>query len=226
GGDDVSDISSHTITYGNLEGNAKRRKQYRDSLKKRPASAKSRREQDEIDYRRRAHHHHTVHHHFSRGPLGHRSASPPLVPSERKRGGGGGGGGNSSPYLFRDKEHLREFYAEQFHSKEGSAKWEHVDMSDGPCPMGGRGGGVSGDKVTQNPFIPTFGDDQCLLHGGKPYYVKMSPQQQKQPPQHLLNNSRGDFRGSMGVPSYLPASATTGVMSNVTPRFPNDLCLG
>uniref|UniRef100_A0A8C7CQC7 Glutamate receptor n=1 Tax=Oncorhynchus kisutch TaxID=8019 RepID=A0A8C7CQC7_ONCKI len=511
GGDDVSDISSHTITYGNLEGNAKRRKQYRDSLKKRPASAKSRREQDEIDYRRRAHHHHTVHHHFSRGPLGHRSASPPLVPSERKRGGGGGGG-NSSPYLFRDKENLREFYAEQVLSKEGSAKWEHVDVADGPCPMGGRGGvaggssgsgickslvpvedflkgnkpkksegksgvvggmglgtsgqqahtcweknmsevgggGIAGgdwecrnhsgggggggggggasagggnsrpssatckrcesckkpgnlydisednlifsqmgggggksgdaggagqsqshaqrrklgpggrvlrrqhsydtfvdlqkgggggrgqllpprsvslkdkdrymegvspyaqmfaqyaerdrdspsffsrggsererakggssfnlfrgergegglhrrsvgekdmrdrdrrmmggggggggsgkwagtyslskslypDKVTQNPFIPTFGDDQCLLHGGKPYYVKMSPQQQQQPPQHLLNNSRGDFRGSMGVPSYFPASATTGVMSNVTPRFPNDLCLG
>ncbi|KAJ8001784.1 hypothetical protein DPEC_G00173030, partial [Dallia pectoralis] len=529
GGDDVSDISSHTVTYGNLEGNSKRRKQYRDSLKKRPASAKSRREQDEIDYRRRAHHHHTVHHQFSRGPLGHRSASPPLAPSERKRGGLGG---SSSPYSFRDKENLREFYAEQFRSKEGSAKWEHVDMSDGPCPMGGGGGaggssasgickslvpvedflkgnkpkksecnsgkvvGLSGqqahtcweksvsgvggggiaggdwecrnqsvvggglggvkshhgggggggtcthggsgvggggsrptsatckrcesckkpgnlydisedsllfsqrgggggqcgheggggksgggagqsqtpaqrrksgpggrvlrrqhsydtfvdlqkgggggraggaggggggqippprsvslkdrdrymegvspyaqmfaqyaerdrgspsffsrggsererakggssfslfrgergeggfhrrsvgekdmrdrdralmgggggggfgrgpgtyslskslypDKVTQNPFIPTFGDDQCLLHGGKPYYVKKSPQQQH-PPLHLLNNSRGDFRGSMGLASYLPVSATT----NVTPRFPNDLCLG
>lgn len=46
---DVSDISTHTVTYGNLEGNAKKRKQYRDSLKKRPASAKSRRELDEID---------------------------------------------------------------------------------------------------------------------------------------------------------------------------------
>ncbi|XP_031655031.1 glutamate receptor ionotropic, NMDA 2B-like [Oncorhynchus kisutch] len=116
------------------------------------------------------------------------------------------------------------------------------DMRDRDRRMmgGGGGGGGSGkgagtyslskslypDKVTQNPFIPTFGDDQCLLHGGKPYYVKMSPQQQQQPPQHLLNNSRGDFRGSMGVPSYFPASATTGVMSNVTPRFPNDLCLG
>ncbi len=40
---DMSDISTHTVTYGNLEGNAKKRKQYRDSLKKRPASAKSRR---------------------------------------------------------------------------------------------------------------------------------------------------------------------------------------
>uniref|UniRef100_H3AHZ7 Glutamate ionotropic receptor NMDA type subunit 2B n=1 Tax=Latimeria chalumnae TaxID=7897 RepID=H3AHZ7_LATCH len=52
---DVSDISTHTVTYGNIEGNAKRRKQYRDSLKKRPASAKSRREFDEIElaYRRR-----------------------------------------------------------------------------------------------------------------------------------------------------------------------------
>ncbi|XP_032869139.1 glutamate receptor ionotropic, NMDA 2B [Amblyraja radiata] len=53
---DVSDISTHTVTYGNI-GNTKRRKQYKDSLKKRPASAKSRKEFDEIElaYRRRAH---------------------------------------------------------------------------------------------------------------------------------------------------------------------------
>ncbi|XP_033937804.1 glutamate receptor, ionotropic, N-methyl D-aspartate 2B, genome duplicate b isoform X3 [Pseudochaenichthys georgianus] len=82
------------------------------------------------------------------------------------------------------------------------------------------------DKVNQNPFIPTFDDDQCLLHGGKPYYIKKPQTQQQQ--QQLLNNSRGggDFRGSMGTTSYLPASATAGVMSNVAPRFPNDLCLG
>ncbi|XP_035813101.1 glutamate receptor, ionotropic, N-methyl D-aspartate 2B, genome duplicate b isoform X3 [Amphiprion ocellaris] len=170
---DVSDISTHTVTYGNLEGNNKRRKQYRDSLKKRPASAKCRREQDEIElsgFRRRPHHH-TVHHHFPHGPLAHRTVSPPL---ERKRGGGG-------------------------------------------------------DKVNQNPFIPTFGDDQCLLHGAKPYYIKKpQTQQQQQQQQQLLNNSRGggDFRGSMGATSYLPASATAGVMSNVAPRFPKELCLG
>ncbi|KAG7486762.1 glutamate receptor ionotropic, NMDA 2B-like isoform X1 [Solea senegalensis] len=168
---DVSDISTHTVTYGNLEGNAKRRKQYRDSLKKRPASAKCRREQDEIElsgFRRRPHHH-TVHHHFPHGPLAHRTVSPPL---ERKRGGG--------------------------------------------------------DKVNQNPFIPTFGDDQCLLHGAKPYYVKKPQMQQQQQQQQLLNNSRGggDFHSSMGVTSYLPASATAGVMSNVAPRFPKELCLG
>lgn len=42
---DVSDISTHTVTYGNIEGNAakRRKQQYKDSLKKRPASAKSRR---------------------------------------------------------------------------------------------------------------------------------------------------------------------------------------
>ncbi|XP_060705695.1 glutamate receptor ionotropic, NMDA 2B-like [Hemiscyllium ocellatum] len=53
---DVSDISTHTVTYGNI-GNTKRRKQYKDSLKKRPASAKSRKEFDEIElaYRRKAH---------------------------------------------------------------------------------------------------------------------------------------------------------------------------
>lgn len=487
---DVSDISTHTVTYGNLEGNNKRRKQYRDSLKKRPASAKCRREQDEIELsglRRRAHHH-TVHHHFPHGPQAHRTVSPPL---ERKRGGGGG---NSSPFVFRkEKEDLRDFYADQFRSKEGKAQWEHeggsggsgvgggsgggickslVPVEDflkgkgkkpeckgglgtvsagqqahtcwekgvsglggggiaggdwecrnshnvchhgggGACPangvggsssrpssasckrgdsckvppgnlynisednnmvfaagkssvgpvqpqtqaqrrklgpggrvlrrqhsydtfvdlqregagrMGGVGKGVGGpyaqprsvslkdkdrsmegpspyahmferyageressmfggiggdrakggssfslfregglhqrsvgerdlrdrdraisgggggssrgagtyslskslypDKVNQNPFIPTFDDDQCLLHGGKPYYIKKPQTQQQQ--QQLLNNSRGggDFRGSMGTTSYLPASATAGVMSNVAPRFPNDLCLG
>uniref|UniRef100_A0A672YYI7 Glutamate receptor n=1 Tax=Sphaeramia orbicularis TaxID=375764 RepID=A0A672YYI7_9TELE len=416
---DVSDISTHTVTYGNLEGNNKRRKQYRDSLKKRPASAKCRREQDEIElsaFRRRPHHH-TVHHHFPHGPLAHRTVSPTL---ERKRGGGGG---NSSPYSFRkDKENLREFYAEQFRSKEGKAKWEQEGGSGGsgvgggsgggickslvpvedflkgkgkkpeckggissmtagqqahtcwekgvsgiggggiaggdwecrnchsvchhsggvgggsPCPAGGVGGSSSRpssatskrcdsckmqpsnlynisednnmvfaggkssvgpsqtqtqaqrrklgpggrvlrrqhsydtfvdlqregfpqprsvslkdkdrfmegpspyahmferammggagtyslskslypDKVNQNPFIPTFGDDQCLLHGAKPYYIK-KPQTQQQQQQQLLNNSRGggDFRGSMGATSYLPASATAGVMSNVAPR--------
>ncbi|XP_074486401.1 glutamate receptor, ionotropic, N-methyl D-aspartate 2B, b isoform X3 [Sebastes fasciatus] len=230
---DVSDISTHTVTYGNLEGNNKRRKQYRDSLKKRPASAKCRREQDEIELsglRRRAHHH-TVHHHFPHGPLSHRTVSPPL---ERKRGGGGG---NSSPYLFRkDKENLRDFYADQFRSKEGKAKWEQEGGSGGSGVGGGSGGGICKtlvpvedflkDKVNQNPFIPTFGDDQCLLHGAKPYYIKKPQTQQQQ--QQLLNNSRGggDFRGSMGTTSYLPASATAGVMSNVAPRFPKELCLG
>uniref|UniRef100_A0A673KIG6 Glutamate receptor n=1 Tax=Sinocyclocheilus rhinocerous TaxID=307959 RepID=A0A673KIG6_9TELE len=89
------------------------------------------------------------------------------------------------------------------------------------------------DKVNQNPFIPTFGDDQCLLHGAKSYYIKKQqaqPQQQQTPQQQqqqqLLNNSRADFRGSMGVTSYLPASATSGVLSNVAPRFPKELCLG
>ncbi|XP_054865841.1 glutamate receptor, ionotropic, N-methyl D-aspartate 2B, genome duplicate b isoform X2 [Amphiprion ocellaris] len=233
---DVSDISTHTVTYGNLEGNNKRRKQYRDSLKKRPASAKCRREQDEIElsgFRRRPHHH-TVHHHFPHGPLAHRTVSPPL---ERKRGGGGG---NSSPYLFRkDKENLRDFYADQFRSKEGKAKWEQEGGSGGSGVGGGSGGGICKslvpvedflkDKVNQNPFIPTFGDDQCLLHGAKPYYIKKpQTQQQQQQQQQLLNNSRGggDFRGSMGATSYLPASATAGVMSNVAPRFPKELCLG
>ncbi|XP_028827804.1 glutamate receptor, ionotropic, N-methyl D-aspartate 2B, b isoform X2 [Denticeps clupeoides] len=178
---DVSDISTHTVTYGNLEGNAKRRKQqYRDSLKKRPASAKSRREQDEIElgFRRRPHHtiHHHHHHHHQHSNLGRRSVSPPLERNKAARGGGG----------------------------------------------------ASGDKVSQNPFIPTFGDDQCLLHGAQSYYVKKQQQQQPQQPQQqpLLNNSRADFRGSMGVTSYLPASATSGVLSNMGSHFPKELCLG
>ncbi|XP_049325699.1 glutamate receptor, ionotropic, N-methyl D-aspartate 2B, genome duplicate b isoform X2 [Astyanax mexicanus] len=251
---DVSDISTHTVTYGNLEGNAKRRKQYRDSLKKRPASAKSRREQDEIElgFRRRTHH--TIHHHHHHNhPVtqGHRSATPPVERKSQR-------GANSSSYVFRDKENLRDFYMDQFRSKEGASPWEHLDLSDAPGMGGGGGlggGGCGGvvssgggggactslvpvddflkDKVNQNPFIPTFGDDQCLLHGAKSYYVKKQqtqPQQQQtqqqQQQQQLLNNNRADFRGSMGVTSYLPASASAGVMSNVGPRFPKELCLG
>uniref|UniRef100_A0A672NPF1 Glutamate receptor n=1 Tax=Sinocyclocheilus grahami TaxID=75366 RepID=A0A672NPF1_SINGR len=531
---DVSDISTHTVTYGNLEGHGKRRKQYRDSLKKRPASAKSRREQDEIElgFRRRPHHtiHHHHHHHHS-ATQAHRSATPPVERKSQR-------GGNCTSYLFRDKENLRDFYVDQFRTKEEASPWEHLDLSDAPgmgggvglgggscsgvvssggaggactslvpmedflkgkskkteckggmgggspgqqghacwekgiggvgglaggdwecrnCHSGGvgsggskpvcmhggggvggvggtsggsgqissrpssatckrcdsckkpgnlydisednhlllldqtggkhplesgkggggggtgaqtqvqrrkfgpggkvlrrqhsydtfvelqkegagrmggfggsggasmlppprsvslkdrdrymdgaspyaqmfeqyaggeretsyfgdrgkgggssfslfhggegglhrrsvgerdtrdrdrgmMGGGVGGtrgvgtyslskslypDKVNQNPFIPTFGDDQCLLHGAKSYYIKKQqaqPQQQQMPQQQqqqqLLNNSRADFRGSMGVTSYLPASATSGVLSNVAPRFPKELCLG
>ncbi|TWW69326.1 Glutamate receptor ionotropic, NMDA 2B [Takifugu flavidus] len=132
---DVSDISTHTVTYGNLEGNAKKRKQYRDSLKKRPASAKSRRELDEIElgYRRKPYH--ISHHHYH----GHRSASPPLLPSERKRGGGGGVN-NDGNYIFREKESVRDFYLDQFRPKEGVPQWEHVDLTEGP---GNRDGGVA-----------------------------------------------------------------------------------
>uniref|UniRef100_A0AAQ6AHE4 Glutamate receptor n=1 Tax=Amphiprion ocellaris TaxID=80972 RepID=A0AAQ6AHE4_AMPOC len=424
---DVSDISTHTVTYGNLEGNAKKRKQYRDSLKKRPASAKSRRELDEIElgYRRKPYH--ISHHHYH----GHRSASPPLLPSERKRGGGGSGGGNNdgNSYLFREKESVRDFYLDQFRPKEGVPQWEHVDLTEGPgsrdggvatctslVPVddflkskpkksdsksgggsglaggewecrncrasggaGGKqmsihgGGGYGGmscgssqggnsrpssatcmrcegckktgnlydisednnhlleqmgggqsvvgggmgagpqsqsqaqqrrksggfgkplrrqhsydafvdlqkeesggmgslmgerdrdrdplfyggdslhrrsfgerdmrdrdrslmeggggaafslskslypDRVNQNPFIPTFGDDQCLMHGAKQYYMKKQQQQQQ-----VAKNSRSDFR-SQSTTSYLPASATAGVMSNMTPRFPKELSLG
>ncbi|XP_037113570.1 glutamate receptor ionotropic, NMDA 2B [Syngnathus acus] len=127
---DVSDISTHTVTYGNLEGNAKKRKQYRDSLKKRPASAKSRRELDEIElgYRRKPYH--ISHHHYHN----HRSASPPLLPSERKRGGN-----NDANYLFREKESVRDFYLDQFRPKEGVPQWEHVDLTEG---TGNRDGGV------------------------------------------------------------------------------------
>ncbi|XP_073670291.1 glutamate receptor, ionotropic, N-methyl D-aspartate 2B, genome duplicate b isoform X2 [Paramisgurnus dabryanus] len=244
---DVSDISTHTVTYGNLEGHGKRRKQYRDSLKKRPASAKSRREQDEIElgFRRRPHHtiHHHHHHHHP-ATQAHRSATPPVERKSQRSG-------NCTPYLFRDKENLRDFYVDQFRAKEGASPWEHLDLGDVPgIGGGGCGGVVSGgggggggactslvpmedflkDKVNQNPFIPTFGDDQCLLHGAKSYYIKKQQAQQQQTPQQqqqqLLNNSRADFRGSMGVTSYLPASATSGVLSNVAPRFPKELCLG
>ncbi len=130
---DVSDISTHTVTYGNLEGNAKKRKQYRDSLKKRPASAKSRRELDEIElgYRRRHHHHHH----------GHRSASPP---SERQRGV------SSTSYLLQDKESLRDFYLDQFRPKEGVPQWEHVDLTDGPS--GGVGGNCT-SLVSVDDFL-------------------------------------------------------------------------
>ncbi|KAK7929996.1 hypothetical protein WMY93_006391 [Mugilogobius chulae] len=117
---------------------------------------------------------------------------------------------------------------------EGPSPYAHMFerySADRDSPMfGGLGdrakAGSSFNKVNQNPFIPTFDDDQCLLHGAKPYYMKKPQTQQQQ--QQLLNNIRGggDFRGSMGATSYLPASATAGVMSNMTPRYPKELCLG
>uniref|UniRef100_A0A9J8AHM7 Glutamate receptor n=1 Tax=Cyprinus carpio carpio TaxID=630221 RepID=A0A9J8AHM7_CYPCA len=146
---DVSDISTHTVTYGNLEGNTKKRKQYRDSLKKRPVSAKSRRELDEIElgYRRRQHHHHH----------GHRSASPP---SERKRGV------SSTSYLLQDKESLRDFYLDQFRPKEGIPQWEHVDLTDGPSGGGGGGGNCTSlvsvdDFLKSKPKKAESGDREC-----------------------------------------------------------------
>ncbi|KAG7460020.1 hypothetical protein MATL_G00216820 [Megalops atlanticus] len=151
---DVSDISTHTVTYGNLEGNAKKRKQYRDSLKKRPASAKSRRELDEIElgYRRRPHH--AGHHHYH-GHQGHRSASPPLLPSERKSQRGGAGG-NCSSYLYHDKESLRDFYLDQFRPKEGVPQWEHVDLTDGPSGGGGGSSGGGGGNCTSLVTVEDF----------------------------------------------------------------------
>lgn len=127
----MSDISTHTITYGNLESDSRKRKQHGDSLKKRPASAKSRRELDhaQLGYRRRQHHGHHRHH-------GHRSVSPPL--SEHKMRGGGG----SLSFLYQDKESLRDFYLDQFRPKEGVPQWEHVDLTDGPSG-GGPGGGAN-----------------------------------------------------------------------------------
>lgn len=76
------------------------------------------------------------------------------------------------------------------------------------------------DRVNQNPFIPTFGDDQCLMHGAKQYYMKKQQQQQ------VAKNSRGDFRSQMSTTSYLPVSSPSGVLSSVTPRFPKELSLG
>lgn len=183
GADDVSDISTHTVTYGNLEGNSKKRKQYRDSLKKRPASAKSRRElvremdHVEMGYRRRPHHGHRHYH-------GKRSASPPL------RGGGG-----SSSFLFQDKEEsLRDFYLDQFRPKEGVPQWEHVDLTDGPSGSAvgaGAGGGANcsslvsvddflkskpskpegkgGDWECRNCRASSAGSKRMALHAGGGY---------------------------------------------------------
>ncbi|XP_035381128.1 glutamate receptor ionotropic, NMDA 2B isoform X2 [Electrophorus electricus] len=149
GGDDMSDISTHTITYGNLEGSSKKRKQYRDSLKKRPASAKSRREfvreldHSALGYRRRPHH---AQHHYR----GHRSASPPLLPKDSKRGGGG-----STSFLYQDKESLRDFYLDQFRPKEGVPQWEHVDLTDGPGGGGTGGGANCSSLVPMEDFLKT-----------------------------------------------------------------------
>uniref|UniRef100_A0A3P8VA08 Glutamate receptor n=1 Tax=Cynoglossus semilaevis TaxID=244447 RepID=A0A3P8VA08_CYNSE len=323
---DVSDISTHTVTYGNLEGNAKKRKKYRDSLKKRPASAKSRRELDEIElgYRRKPYHisHHHYHNHRSKesvrdfyldqfrpkegvpqwehvdlteGP-GNReggvAACTSLVPVDdflksKPKKSDSKSGGNSRPSsatcmrcegckktgnlydISEDNNHLLEQLGgsqesggmgrmlppprsvslkEKERYMEGTSPFAHIfDRHGGserererdrdPLFYGDRslmegGGGAAfslskslyPDRVNQNPFIPTFGDDQCLMHGAKQYYMKKQQQQQQQ--QQVAKNSRSDFRGQMSTTSYLPASATAGVVSNVTPRFPKELSHG
>uniref|UniRef100_A0A672NM75 Glutamate receptor n=1 Tax=Sinocyclocheilus grahami TaxID=75366 RepID=A0A672NM75_SINGR len=160
---DVSDISTHTVTYGNLEGHGKRRKQYRDSLKKRPASAKSRREQDEIElgFRRRPHHtiHHHHHHHHS-ATQAHRSATPPVERKSQR-------GGNCTSYLFRDKENLRDFYVDQFRTKEEASPWEHLDLSDAPGMGGGVGlGGACTSLVPMEDFLKGKSKKTEWLAGG------------------------------------------------------------
>ena len=145
--------------------------------------------------------------------------------SERDRdplfyGGGDGRKGASSPFgLFRGGEGL--------HRRSVGER----DMRDRDRSMM-EGGGVGGgyplskslypDRANHNPFIPTFGDDQCLMHGAKQYYMKKQQQQQ----QHTAKSVRSDFRGSAGVASFLPAPGSAGVMSNMAPRFAKEQCLG
>lgn len=140
-GDNMSDISTHTVTYGNLESDSRKRKQHGDSLKRRPASAKSRREMDHVQYgyRRRQHHGSHNHHRYSR----QRSASPPL--SEHKSRGASG----SLPFLYQDKESLRDFYLDQFRPKEGVPQWEHVDLTDNPSA-----GSVVGGATNCTSLVP------------------------------------------------------------------------
>ena len=113
-------------------------------------------------------------------------------------GGGDGRKGASSPFgLFRGGEGL--------HRRSVGER----DMRDRDRSMM-EGGGVGGgyplskslyrDRANHNPFIPTFGDDQCLMHGAKQYYMKKQQQQQ----QHTPKSVRSDFRGSAGVASFLP----------------------
>ncbi|KAK1886398.1 Glutamate receptor ionotropic NMDA 2B [Dissostichus eleginoides] len=63
-------------------------------------------------------------------------------------------GGNSSPFVFRkEKENLRDFYADQFRSKEGKAQWEHEGGSGGSGVGGGSGGGICKSLVPVEDFL-------------------------------------------------------------------------
>uniref|UniRef100_A0A3P9K9Q3 Glutamate receptor n=1 Tax=Oryzias latipes TaxID=8090 RepID=A0A3P9K9Q3_ORYLA len=342
---DVSDISTHTVTYGNLEGNAKKRKQYRDSLKKRPASAKSRRELDEIEgtggggnndgnsylfrekesvrdfyldqFRPKEGVPQWEHVDLTEGP-GSRDGVVGTCTSLVGMGCGSSGGGNSRPSsatcmrcegckktgnlydISEDNNHLLEQMGggtggggvggmvggpqsqsqvqqrrksgglgkqlrrqhsydtfvdlqkeesgmsgpgmvgmlppprsvslkEKERYMEGNSPFAHIFERHGDRSLmeGGGGAGFSlskslyPDRVNQNPFIPTFGDDQCLMHGAKQYYMTKQQQQQQ-----AAKNSRSDFRSQLSTTTYMPAPASAGVMSNVTPRFPKELSLG
>ncbi|KFO27219.1 Glutamate [NMDA] receptor subunit epsilon-2 [Fukomys damarensis] len=70
------------------------------------------------------------------------------------------------------------------------------------------------DRVTQNPFIPTFGDDQCLLHGSKSYFFR-------QPTVAGASKARPDFRAL--VTNKPVVSALHGAVPG---RFQKDICIG
>ncbi|KAF2980248.1 hypothetical protein EK904_008183 [Melospiza melodia maxima] len=71
------------------------------------------------------------------------------------------------------------------------------------------------DRVTQNPFIPTFGDDQCLLHGSKSYFFR-------QPVVAGGPKARPDFRAIVTTNKPV-VSALHGA---VPARFQKDICIG
>ncbi|XP_016052965.1 PREDICTED: glutamate receptor ionotropic, NMDA 2B [Miniopterus natalensis] len=292
---DVSDISTHTVTYGNIEGNAakRRKQQYKDSLKKRPASAKSRRELDEIElaYRRRPRS--PDHKRCFRDKEGLRDFyldqfrpkenSPHWehvdltdLYKERSDSVGGGGPCANRPHLkhaypqsptnskaqkknrnklrrqhsydtfvdlqkeeaalaprsvsLKDKGRFVEGspYAHMFEMPAGESAFanskssvptaghHHHHHSNNP---GGGGGymlskSLYPDRVTQNPFIPTFGDDQCLLHGSKSYFFR-------QPSVPGAPKARPDFRAL--VTNKPVVSALHGAVQG---RFQKDICIG
>ncbi|KAJ1062525.1 hypothetical protein K5549_018530, partial [Capra hircus] len=340
---DVSDISTHTVTYGNIEGNAakRRKQQYKDSLKKRPASAKSRREFDEIElaYRRRPPRS-PDHKRYFRDKDGLRDfyldqfrakeTSPhwehvDLTDLYKERGedfkrdsvggggpctnrahhlkhgtgdkhGGGVVGGVPAPWeknltnvdwepaapvaavtsaaskypqsptnskaqkkprnklrrqhsydtfvdlqkeeaalaprsvSLKDKGRFLDGspYAHMFEMPAGESAFSGSNDGKAAAPATGHhhhgnpggGGGymlsksLYPDRVTQNPFIPTFGDDQCLLHGSKSYFFR-------QPTVAGAPKARPDFRAL--VSNKPVVSALHGAVPG---RFQKDICIG
>nr|XP_004611427.1 unnamed protein product [Sorex araneus] len=343
---DVSDISTHTVTYGNIEGNAakRRKQQYKDSLKKRPASAKSRREFDEIElaYRRRPPRS-PDHKRYFRDKEGLRDFyldqfrpkenSPhwehvDLTDIYKERGedfkrgdsvGGGcpsklhsypaGAGQNSGRqacirceackkagnlYDISEDNSLQELdqpaapvavpasataakYPQSPTNSKAQKKNRNklrrqhsydtfVDLQKEEAALAPRsvslkdkgrfldgspyahmfemGGGDSAfanskssvptaghhhhnnpggymlskslypDRVTQNPFIPTFGDDQCLLHGSKSYFFR-------QPTAAGVPKGRPDFRALVTNKPVVAA-----LHGAVPGRFQKDICIG
>ncbi|XP_010636740.1 glutamate receptor ionotropic, NMDA 2B [Fukomys damarensis] len=279
---DVSDISTHTVTYGNIEGNAakRRKQQYKDSLKKRPwedragsnfcrscpsklhnysASVAGQNSGRQACIRceacKKAGNLYDISEDNSLQELDQPAAPVTMTPNAPSAKYPQSPTNSKAQKKNRNKlrrQHSYDTFVD-LQKEEAALAPRSVSLKDkgrfmdgspyahmfempaaesafadnkSSVPTAGHhhhnnpGGGymlsksLYPDRVTQNPFIPTFGDDQCLLHGSKSYFFR-------QPTVAGASKARPDFRAL--VTNKPVVSALHGAVPG---RFQKDICIG